>query len=174
MKNDSHTTLDHLTHAYEKMMERVGTLLEQAENDALPALRQTIAHAKDKAVELGELSREEAEKIGEYLIRDVQDAARYLADNEGDLGDWLQFDLQLIEQRLWDLFSRAADRTRLELQQLEADALALGEYHTGEVTGPGTLICSECSKTVHFHAPGRIPPCPKCHGTVFRRAIGGD
>ncbi|WP_455234152.1 zinc ribbon-containing protein [Thiogranum longum] len=22
---------------------------------------------------------------------------------------------------------------------------------------------------MHFHKPGRIPPCPKCHATVFRR-----
>ena len=42
-------------------------------------------------------------------------------------------------------------------------------YHTGEVTGPGTLVCAECGKELHFHKAGHIPPCPGCRGTRYRR-----
>ncbi|MBI3773498.1 MAG: hypothetical protein HY272_12460 [Gammaproteobacteria bacterium] len=43
------------------------------------------------------------------------------------------------------------------------------EYHTGEITGPGTLICEGCGEHVQFHHPGLIPPCPKCGGRDYQR-----
>ena len=42
------------------------------------------------------------------------------------------------------------------------------EYRTGEITGPGTLLCSECGEQLHFHRPGHIPPCPKCRSNSIR------
>ncbi|MEE9491971.1 MAG: hypothetical protein V3W04_01145, partial [Gammaproteobacteria bacterium] len=42
-------------------------------------------------------------------------------------------------------------------------------YHTGEVTGPGTLHCAECEEILTFHQPGKIPQCPKCHSTTYHR-----
>jgi Zn finger protein HypA/HybF involved in hydrogenase expression len=45
----------------------------------------------------------------------------------------------------------------------------LAEYHSGEIIGLGTLACDKCGEKLHFHNPGRIPPCPKCHGTHFHR-----
>jgi hypothetical protein len=41
-------------------------------------LRASIEHAAEKAVELGELTREEARLIGGYLKRDLEDAGQYL------------------------------------------------------------------------------------------------
>ncbi|MES9926605.1 MAG: hypothetical protein ABW158_00685, partial [Candidatus Thiodiazotropha sp. 6PDIVS] len=43
-------------------------------------------------------------------------------------------------------------------------------YHTGEVTGPGTLVCAQCGKEMHFKKTGHIPPCSGCKGTDFQRA----
>jgi Zn finger protein HypA/HybF involved in hydrogenase expression len=42
------------------------------------------------------------------------------------------------------------------------------EYKTGEVAGPGTLSCKECGAEMKLTTSVRIPPCPKCHKTVFR------
>ncbi len=41
--------------------------------------------------------------------------------------------------------------------------------HTGEIIGAGTLVCDQCGEKLHFHKAGKIPPCPKCHGTTFHR-----
>ena len=49
----------------------------------------------------------------------------------------------------------------------------LAGYHTGEITGPGTLVCDNCGEELHFHKPSRIPPCPKCKGTSFHRKREG-
>lgn len=154
-------------HAYNRMMEQVKTL---ADHLGYQNLKHAIQLAKDKAVDAGELTREEAEKIGDYLVRDLEDAGHYLADNGGELKDWLRFDLELIEERLLEMFALAADKTKLELMQLAERARRAGEYHTGNITSIGTLECTSCGELLHFHATSHIPPCPKCHGSIFRRA----
>src|SRR3990172_8557090 len=72
-------TGDRLVTAYNRMMERVRALLDEAGHKALPTLQHRVDAAREKAVELGELTREEAEKIGEYLKRDIEDVAEYLS-----------------------------------------------------------------------------------------------
>lgn len=164
---------DRLTRAYDRMMERVRVTISGVEKNAIPTLQHSIETAKEKAVELEELTREEAERIAEYLRRDLYDAAEYLTNTGRDLRDWLWFDLDLIEDRLRDMFSQAVDQTRVELAQLQNQAPVIREYHSGEITGIGTLRCVNCGKPVHFHATSRIPPCPKCHGSVFMRISAG-
>jgi len=158
------------TRAYNRMMERVKSTLEQAERDALPPLQRSIEQAKKTSVELGELTRDEAEQIGEWLRRDLQDAGAYLARTGRDLGAWLRFDVELVEERLLDLLSKAADQTRLQLLDVEERAEWATHYATGEVMGPGTLACEACGKLLHMHRTGHVPPCPSCHGTRFTRA----
>ncbi|MCB1761014.1 MAG: zinc ribbon-containing protein [Gammaproteobacteria bacterium] len=161
--------VDRMTEAYEQMLERVDGILEQAEKSTLPTLRRSLDQARERAVELNELTREEAEKLTGYLERDMKDAAAFLVETGNEFRDWWRFDMQLIEQRLLEMFANVADRTRVELERLADRAREASSYHTGEVTGPGTLVCEGCGKTLHFHKAGRIPPCSECRGTTFRR-----
>lgn len=170
IENDISTKL---VQAYNRMLERVKAAVEHAEKDTLPNLQRHIEAAKKTAVELGELTRDEAEKIGAYIKRDVQDAAEHARQTGRELADWLRFDIKLIEARLAEMFALLVDRTRVELDRLglEAKAGAAPETlrHTGEITGVGTLYCTACGQPLHFHTTAHIPPCPKCHGTTFRR-----
>jgi predicted PP-loop superfamily ATPase len=128
-------------HAYERMLERVKDFTAEARDEVAPKLQDGLDAAREKATELGELSREEAEKIGNYLKRDVYDAAKYLvSEKTDDLKDWFRFDVQLIEDRLAESFALLVDKTSVELQK----------------------------KT------GHIPPCPKCHATLYQRDHGAD
>lgn len=166
-----------LIRAYDRMMERAKARLEeieQAEKDALPRLQQSIEYAAEKAVELGELTREEAQLIGGYLKRDLQDAGHYLVETGRDLGKWLRFDMELIEERLLDLLRSATDRTRLEMLAFQETVEWAAHYHTGEITGPGTLQCDRCGRQMHFHATAHIPPCSACHATIFSRMSEED
>ncbi len=163
-----------LTDAYYRMLGRMKTAMEQAEHEAGPAVSRAIDRAEETASELGELTREEAERVGTYLRHDLSDAARFLAENGAELGDWLKFDLQLVERGLADLFLKNVDYARLEYEKLAERADALGEWHSGEVTGIGTLQCKACGEKLHFHHISHIPPCPKCHGTVYRRVSHSD
>jgi len=155
--------------AYDKMMARVATLLDTAEQQALPALQKNLEKAKQQAIELKEITSEEAEKLTHYIRRDLHDAAEYLEQTGDELSAWLSFDFELVEERLLEVFAKVADKTRLELAQLAAQAKRAQEYHTGEITSIGTLACKTCDTLVHFKKTGRIPPCPKCHQTIFVR-----
>ena len=158
-------------HAYNRMLERAREFLDQAGEGLKPKLQEAVEAAIEKTSELGELTREEAEKIGEYLKRDLESAAGYLASDEAkELKDWLRMDLDLIEARILDALSLLVDPTEVELA-MWAEQARLAEWHTGEITGPGTLVCVNCGEELHFHKTGHIPPCPKCKGTVFRRKL---
>jgi len=165
----SSTQDDTHSNAYERMLQRTRDLLESATQELKPSFGKALDEAREQASRLGELTREEAETVAEYLRRDIHDAAEYLADQGGDLRDWLRFDIQLVEDRILDAFALAADTTKLELQRLAERAREIGEWHTGEITGPGTLVCKACEEELHFHKTGRIPPCPKCKATRYRR-----
>ena len=161
--------MERLTAAYEQMLKRVNSAIEHAEESTIPTLKHNIEQAREKAVELGELTREEAEKVAGYIERDMEDVAHFMSETGEQLSDWWQFESELIEDRLLDAFSNVADQTSLQLAKLAEQAKQASLYHTGEVTGPGTLVCTKCGKEIHFHKAGHIPPCPKCRHTEYRR-----
>ena len=168
-EDDKRDPVDRMSDAYERMLERVDGMLDKAEKTTIPNLRKALEHAREKAVELNELTREEAEKLVDYVERDMKDAARYLSDTGEEFRTWWRFDVQQVEHRLMDMFAKVADRTRVELESIAEQAREASFYHTGEMTGPGTLVCTECGKELHFHKAGHIPPCSQCRGTRYQR-----
>ena len=170
MKKPIHVDpLDTLGAAYETMYERVAENLHKVKEHTGPLLLKFIDQAKDKAVELDELTEEDAEKLTVWLKRDLDDAINHIAENDEKLTDWLGFETTLIESALLYLLLETADKTTVELLQLKQNAEQPYIYHTGEVTGPGMLLCDQCGEVLHFHKAGKIPPCPRCHETQFHR-----
>ena len=154
--------------AYERLLETAMEELHEAEEKSGPVLHRLIDRAKEKLLAAEEFTEEELDKVSDYLKRDLIDAADYLVETGSDLATWLGFDIALIEERLKEMFFKAADQTTIELEKLKLEAERAG-YRTGEITGPGTLVCDACGEELHFHRVGRIPPCPKCNGTHFHR-----
>lgn len=171
-QHDAENPTEKHIHAYDRMLERVRAFMDEAEEEFTPKIQYAIDSAKEKASELGELTREEAEKIGNYLQRDLKDAADYLAGEGEELGDWLRFDVELVEDRLAELLGQVVDTTKIELQQLAERAKQENIWNTGEITGPGTLTCINCGHTISVHSTHEIPECPKCKGTMFQRRDG--
>lgn len=168
--NDKNTDpVDRLVDAYEAMLERVHQSAEGVEKQSLSWLRETLAEVRDRTVELGELTREEADKISRYVERDLKDAATFVAETGQELRDWLQFDWRLLQDRMLGMFVGMADQTALTLRNIADQAREATHYHTGEIVAPGTLVCAGCGEVLHFRKTGRIPPCPKCHASSFRR-----
>lgn len=166
----SSTDNNQLLQAYNRLLEQTRHIWHEVSTEAKPTLAWLIDRAHEKLNIAEELGREEAEKIGDYLKRDLEDVANYLVGPEPrELKDWLKLDIDLIEQEILELFASVADPTKLELLALEERARHASEYHTGEITGIGTLHCSACGKALHFHKTGHIPPCSACQHTVFQR-----
>lgn len=166
--NDERDSIDRMVDAYEQMLEFVYKGVGRIGDEAMPALRERLLEAQLKMSELGELTSEEIDRLSIYLERDLESAGRYLFETGEEFKTWLRFDVELIENRLLEMLSSVADQTSVQLARL-AEQARHPSYHTGEITGPGSLICESCGQLMAFHKAGRIPPCPHCHGTSFQR-----
>ncbi len=173
-EDQKNETTDKLVNAYEQMLKQTHETIEKAQQESVPKFREMLEKARDNMVELGELTREEADKVSDYIKRDIEDAANYIAETGQDIRDWWRFDLQLVEKRMMDMFKLVADQTSLQLAQWAETARQMSLYQAGEVTGPGTLTCDRCGAETHFVKAGRIPICADCGGTVFRRRAEGS
>lgn len=162
---------DRLTKGYDGLMRRARELLEEAGPSSVPTLDELVKRAADAVVEVGELTSIEAQRIATWVRDDLRDAAQDLRETGHELRDWLRFDLEVLETRLRERLEVLVDHTRQELERLDAEAHAAREVHTGEVVGPGTVFCQSCGQPVTLKTSGRVPPCPKCHGTLFAHAV---
>ncbi|MCW8907681.1 MAG: zinc ribbon-containing protein, partial [Sedimenticola sp.] len=90
---DEKDPVERMVDAYENMLERVDEMISRAEKSTLPTLRKSIEAAREKTVELNELTREEAEKIAGYVERDMKEAAHFLVETGDEFRDWFRFDV---------------------------------------------------------------------------------
>lgn len=163
---------NHLISAYNQIMKEMQTAFEQADPNDI-SLQKSLNIAKQQVVHLGEATAEEAYEIGEYIKRDINDAAEYMMDSSAEFYDWLMLDIEIIERKVVELFLSVADHTRIELEQFK-EAKRSSEkiplYKSGEITGPGTLICESCGKAKPFLSSDEISDCEKCgHNRFIRR-----
>ena len=177
----------HLTTAYNKMMAVIRDEFEVA-NAGDMSLQKALDMAQHRVVHSGAVSAEEAYEISEYIKRDINDAAEYMMETSAEFCDWLLLDIDLIERKVVDLFLSVADDTRIELEQFKSvssiSAQTISEfsafqdecadqipvYKTGEIAGPGSLICENCGKTKPFLTSNTISDCKECgHDRFIRR-----
>ena len=159
-----------LNEAYKIVLKKTMEVAHQLEENTGPALHTLIDKTSKSLSDLNELTKEESEIISEYLKRDLIEAADYMTKSKKDFKSWLAVDIELIETYFLKLLEQAADQTKIELNKLKFTA-ENAEYHTGEITGPGVLMCDKCGENLHFHDSGHIPPCPKCNDTHFHRLM---
>lgn len=147
---------------YEKLAARTAEILEEGKK----TLNEALEKAKEELSGAGEFfSREQAEKIGTYVLRD-------LSENAGKAREAMlkALDPHRVTAGVQSVFARilaSAGETLSELADMAEKGL---EFRTGEVTSPGTLTCRECGAEIHMTRTTRIPPCAKCHKTVFRKS----
>lgn len=172
MKSPLHNDpMDALGAIYENMYEHTVKNLHKVENKTEQLAHELIEEAKDKAIKVEKLTQKEADDLARYLKRDLSSTATYLSKTGHELKDWLGFETVLIENELLDLLLKVADETTVELLQLKDSVPPLSDYHSGEITGPGTLICDQCGEKIYFYKAGKIPACSKCYSTTFHRNI---
>jgi hypothetical protein len=168
-ENQKRDAVDRMVAAYDRMLKQAQEGISGAHKETVPRLRELLDKTRDHMVELGELTREEATRVAAYVERDIKDLAAYIADAGSGLREWWRFDLRVMEERMLEVFSSVADQTSLQLREWAEQARRAPAYRTGEITGPGTLNCETCGEELNFLKAGRIPPCPKCGGTGYRR-----
>ena len=109
---------NHLISAYNQMMQSMRDAFEEIDADDM-SLQSALELAKHQAVHLGEVSAEEAHEIGEYIKRDINDAAEHMMESSSEFYDWLLLDIEVIERKIIELFLSVAEHTRVELEQFK-------------------------------------------------------
>lgn len=165
----------HLVAAYNQMMTVMRSAFEQPRKHPM-TLQKAVNRARQQVVDTGSVTSDEAYEIGEYIKRDINDAAEHMMECNSEFYDWLAEDIEVIERKVIDLFLSVADHTRIELQQFsqlskDTDSRSghTAIYRSGEVTGPGTLICEYCGEIKSFLSSDHISDCTLCGNDKFIR-----
>jgi Zn finger protein HypA/HybF involved in hydrogenase expression len=146
---------------YEKLAARTADLLEEGKKTFDEALKR----AKEELSSAGDFSREQADKLGEYVRRDLKENADKAKDAVKKA-----VEPQRLAAGAQSAFTRILTSTAEALTELAERSEKSLEYKTGEITSPGTLTCKDCGAEMHMSKTTRIPPCPKCHKTLFRKS----
>ena len=169
MKTEDTGESNRLTNAYNAIINQLHQLVGKAEKQVKPKIIHAFENLDEQAEHLGDLTREEIDLLNAYIVRDLHDAAEFIEENSLEFKDWMNLKLDLVENTLLDSMPVLVDETRLALDQLKERADRFGEWHTGEVVAPGVFECKGCEKRIELNKTAHIPPCAKCHGTVFKR-----
>ncbi len=179
--------------AYDKLRQRVSKIFgELHERMNAKSISQAIDKATSELKQAGGQSMEAISKASAALKKDIASTTEGLkpkVDEVTEIGR-KQFDHWLDKGgALWQDISREAEHA-YEFSRdkggtylvniargLSEWSQSLGEkldsslkYKTGEITHGGEFVCTSCEGKIHLKQPGRIPPCPKCSKTEFRRS----
>ncbi|HKL25486.1 MAG TPA: hypothetical protein VJ910_04610 [Desulfuromonadales bacterium] len=146
---------------YEKLASRTAELLEESKK----TLDEALKKAREEVNRAGNFSSEQMDKVTSYVRRDLVENARKASDAVRQT-----VDPHRMSAGVQSVFSRILTSTADALGDLARRAEKNLEFKTGEVTSPGTLTCKDCSAEMHMKSTARIPPCPKCHKTQFRKS----
>lgn len=161
-----------LGEAYELLLEKtldelhINTARQQ--NTIRKNIEDTIHKATKSTPKLQNLDDTLLRQIQDAVHRDLHSAGQDFSETKQELKDWLGFELQLVEDSLLELLNKVADQATITLLEWKQDQ-AKRSLHTGEIAGPGILICDSCDKQLQFHHAGHIPACEQCNSTVFYR-----
>ena len=146
---------------YEKLASRTAELLEEGKK----TLDEALKKAKEEMSKAGEFSSEQMDKVASYVRRDVADNAEKATEAVKKA-----VDPHRVAAGAQSIFARILNSAADALSDLAEKAEKATEFKTGEVTSSGTLTCKECGAEMHMKTTGRIPPCPKCRKTTFRKS----
>tara|TARA_R110001592_G_scaffold71444_2_gene218441 strand:+ start:7500 stop:7997 length:498 start_codon:yes stop_codon:yes gene_type:complete len=156
-----------LVEAYERFSQKTKDILEESQDKTSQAFENAMEMARESLVKAKELTNEESERLKTFLKRDIEQTANDIRSIESYTVEHFKPTsvrvgfynlLSYLSSNSAELFDRMADWADKEVV-----------VHTGEITGPTTLSCESCKAELHFKESGKVPPCPKCHKTEFRR-----
>lgn len=179
--------------AYGKLRQRVSKTLGEL-NEKINT--ESISQAMEKAVadlkEVGEHSKEIISKAGETLKKDIVSSVSQIKPKVDEDIEETRKDFKRLHNKggaLWrDISNEAEHITKLSLDKGGAFLLNVTRglhdwtkslsdkldtslaYKTGEITHGGDFTCTSCGADIHLKNPGRLPPCPKCSKTDYRRS----
>ncbi len=166
-KEDKEQTEEQEINLYKKFVSRSKELFEAARDKTAATYNKSMESAKEEMIEAGKFSREQGEKLKNYLQRDLLNTPESVKKISNTVKETLEPKRVSsgVQSALSNIFSALGNAFTEWSSKIESNLT----YKTGELTSPGTLVCKECEGTMRFKKTGRIPPCPKCSKTEFKK-----
>jgi len=123
-----------------------------------------LEKARKQLTSAGAFSEEQGLKLKKFMERDFAHMATEMRDEAKEKLDPSRLSvgaLSSIASLLRGAGSMLSDVANRADRNLKC--------RSGEITTAGTLICSACGHEIHKRKTGRVPPCPKCHATEFKK-----
>ena len=149
---------------YEKIVARTEELLGSGRK----TLDEALKRAGDDLSTAGDFTREQAEKVSTFIKRDIQHVVDSADKGKETVKEVV--DPKRIAAGAQSIFSKILSNTAETISGWAQKSEEQLEFKTGEVTSPGSLTCKECGEVIHMRRTAKIPPCPKCHHTLYRKS----
>jgi len=150
---------------YDELAERFKELFEAGAEKSSEFAQVAMEKARQQLTAAGAFSEEQGKNLKRFLERDFTQMANVMRDeakeklNPSRVGAGAMSSLSTLLNMAGSALSSIAERTQKAIS-----------CRSGEITSAGTLTCNACGHDLHFKKTGRVPPCPKCHATEFRKS----
>ncbi|MDO8891731.1 MAG: zinc ribbon-containing protein [Sulfurimicrobium sp.] len=152
---------------YDRFAERVRELFDAGQEKSKEAMEHAMEVARQQLSDAGDFSAEQGEVFKKFMRRDLEQTTQDMRVLGQEAKEYLH-PARLGAGALSSI-ARLLEATGLALQSLSHKAEDALHYHTGEITTAGTLSCTQCGQKVQLKHTAKIPPCPNCHGSDFRK-----
>ena len=162
---DGVTASDSETDQYDEMAAKFKELFEAGAEKSAEYAQVAMEKARQQLTAAGKVSEEQGKRLKEFLEKDVGQIADTVRDeakiklNPTRLGTGALASISSLMELAGSALSSAAEKAKESLS-----------CRSGEITSAGTLTCAACGHEMHFKKTGRVPPCPKCHKTEFKKS----
>jgi len=156
---------DEAADQYDQLAERFKELFESGAEKTSEFAATAMEKARQQLTAAGAFSEEQGKNLKVFLERDFSQIAQTMRDEAKEKLNPARVSAGALSS-LYALLNVAG----LALSSVAVRTQKALSCRSGEITSAGTLTCVSCDNELHFKKTGRVPPCPKCHATEFRKS----
>ncbi len=165
MDGDATASEEEEANQYDQLAARFKELFEAGAEKTNEFAKIAMEKAREQLTAAGAFSEEQGKRLKVFLERDFAHMASSFGDeaaeklNPSRLGVGAMASLASMLRAAGEVLSSVAEKADQALS-----------CRSGEITSAGTLTCIACGHEIHLKKTGRVPPCPKCHATEYRKS----
>ncbi len=156
---------DSASEQYDELAARFRELFEAGAEKSSEFASIAMEKAREQLTAAGAFSEEQGKNLKKFMERDLSQMADSMRDEAREklspsrVGAGAMASLSSLLHIAGSALSSLSEKTQQAIS-----------CRSGEITSAGTLTCIACEHELHFKKTGRVPPCPKCHATQFRKS----
>jgi isocitrate dehydrogenase len=150
---------------YDKLAARFRELFEDSAEKSAEFAQVAMERARKQLTAAGTFTEEQGKRLQGFLERDFFQVANTMRNEARE-----RFNPARIGVGALSSIAGLLNTAKSVISTVSERADKALSCRSGEVTSAGTLTCVACGHEMHFKKSGRIPPCPKCHKTEFKKS----